>query len=416
MSRPRVFISHSAGGDDTAHALLTALEARLESEDFEVLLDERSITVGDSWESKIATWLDQCHAAVVLFTSKALASDYVKFEVSNLLHRWHRGGRDAGTFLLLPIVLETFTQQQLDDFYFYKHIRLWDVQRFGPGTADAIIDQIVTKLAPLKGMALESPGERLAGHVTAILKRIDDDGFLTWVAREIGVNTKGWPAAGVAPLVAGALVSTTMEHAWVAIGHLAQRLIDKQLIRQLFDLLMPCWVGPEAAQSLNEVTFKPPGQRCAVVNGRRLPFTPDAYLTRAKAQATFRGVVVPVVTKGLGLDVAGDLRRRVTEALERELKPNTLDEDDPETVASVLRNQPDATPVIVAMSLDVRHLPALVAVAKTQDLGKATFLALTDPAPADDDVPGLAVVHPRLPPDLEQRAFERYKTYSKQLT
>jgi len=414
MLKPRVFISHSARDDAPALALLNALEARLKAEGFDVLVDRRSLTVGDSWEAKIATCLDQCHAAVILFTARALASEYVKFEVSNLLHRWHRGGRDAGRFLLLPIVLEPFTEAQLDAFY--GRVRLWDVQRVGPDTDAAVIDQIAAKLSPLKAMALVTPGERLAGHVAAILKQIDDDPFLAGVANAIDIDTDQWPAAEVAPLLASALASTTLESAWRAIVLLAPRLvITPGLARELFDLLMPCWVGPEAAQSLEEVTVKPPGERCAVMNGNIPPFTPDAYLTRAKAQAIHKGKVVPIVTKGLGVDVAGELRRRVNEALERDLKVNPLDEYDPETVESVLRDRPDATPVIVTMALAPKDLPAVVDVARTPELGKATFVALTDPAPDDGVVPGLTVIHPLLPPGLELHAYRRHRDYSKEL-
>jgi len=414
MPKPRVFISHSARQDARALTLLDALEARLRAEGFDVLVDRRSLTVGDSWEAKIATWLDQCHAAVILFTARALASDYVKFEVSNLLHRWHRGGRDAGSFLLLPIVLESFTEAQLDAFY--GRVRLWDVQRFGPDTDAAVVEEIATKLSPLKGMSVAAPGERLAGHVAAILKRIDDDPFLTDVARAIDVNTDEWPAAGVAPWLASALVSTTIENAWRAIGLVAPRLIAFQgSLRELFDLLMPCWVGPEAARSLDEVTVKPPGQRCAVVNATVPPFTPGAYLTRAKAQARLAGMVVPIVTKGLGIDVEGELRRRVRETLERELEVNALDPYDPETLEDVLGRRADDTPVIVAMPLDARDVPAAAALAQTPGLEKATFLALTNPAPADAAVPGITVLHPLLPPGLELHAYRRHKDYTKEL-
>ena len=93
MPKPRVFISHSARGDDCALALLTLLDQRLRQDGFEVLLDLEGARGRRFLEYKIGTWLDRCHAAIALVTTKALASHYVKFEVSNLLHRWqHQGG------------------------------------------------------------------------------------------------------------------------------------------------------------------------------------------------------------------------------------------------------------------------------------------------------------------------------------
>src|SRR5262249_3500566 len=159
---------------------------------------------------------DACHGAVILFTTKALGSDYVKFEVSNLLHRWHRSGGPTGTFPLVPVLVEQLTQTQLETFY--GVINIWAIQRIGPDNDSAIIDALVDRLKGLKqGGLSDDIDERLTGHVAAILKRVQDDTYLTDVAGKIGADTSNWPAADVAALLADALVWSGIAARWNAV-------------------------------------------------------------------------------------------------------------------------------------------------------------------------------------------------------
>lgn len=412
MPKPRVFISHSARGDDRALALLTLLDQRLRQDGFEVLLDRKGLEVGDSWEYKIGTWLDRCHAAIVLVTTKALASHYVKFEVSNLLHRWQHQGGVAGTFPLLPVLVEPLTEPELTGFY--SVVNLWSVQRLGPDTDAAIADALAGKLAILKQPnAAGGIDQRLAGNVGSILRKVDDDS-LTEVAQSMGVDTSEWPAVNVAPLLADALISSRTADVWDAITRLQPRLHDAALFRNLFDLLMPCWVGPESARALEAVTVAA-GPRCAVMSGKTTRFTPEMHLARAKAQRpALAGVVLPISVAGTGLNLQAELTVKVRQSLEAELDVN--DSEVKTTVAAQLALRSSSQPVVVAVKLEMKQVPVLAGIAGTPEFRGATFLALTTDALPDNDPQGVTVLRPSLPGDLEDTSYLRHGQYEKTLS
>jgi hypothetical protein len=405
----RVFISHSAKGDPPAFAFVEKLAARLDAAGYEVLVD-LDLKVGDGWEHRIGWWVDRCHAAIVVFTKKALASDYVKFEVGNLLHRWDSAGGATGTFQLLPILIEPLTEKQLAGFY--SRINLWKLQRFGyvkdPTAAiKAVVDKLKTASKTINAF-----DDSLETDLASILENLKDD-KLTAAAVKVGLpGAANGPAANVVPLFVKALVSSSMSTAWEVIKALRVPLGPART-RDLFDLLMPCWVGAECARDLERVTTAAAGPRCALVDAEAVSFTPGMYLVRAKGRLPeMSGLVVPVVVSGLGKDFEGGLRSRVRALLEEKLDVNAPHLEFPTSVAEQLelrfqRNEP----VIVAMRIDARQLPGLKRVAQTQDFAHATFVALTRPAPADKDALGVTILRPLLPDGLEKRAYQLYQQY-----
>ena len=378
------------------------------------LIDRKCLEVGDSWEHKIGTWLDRCHAAIVLFTDKALKSDYVKFEVGNLLHRWHRAGGPTGSFHLLPVLVEKLTEKQLKGFY--STINLWAIQRLGPDKNDVVIKALVAKL---KAANLKAAGggadSRLETDVAAILNQVRDDDALTKAAADAGIDTTDWPAANVAMPFARALVSSTMATAWEVVKALRVPLGPSRA-RDLFDLLMPCWVGAESARSLDDVTKAKAGTRCALVDAASAKFTPAMYLRRAKARLPkYAGVIVEVRTGDIGTNVEAGLRNSVRRQLAVALDVDNPAREFPTSVEKQLRLRGQDEPVIVAVRLDAKLLPAMCAVAKSQEFEMATFLAVTKPAPVAADAKDVTILRPLLPEDLEDKAYNQHFTFTQVL-
>lgn len=415
MPKPRVFISHSAHDDGRALTLVKQLDRRLDAEGYDVLLDRKSLEVGDRWEHKINTWLGRCHAAIVLFTTKALKSEYVKYEVSTLLHRW-RDARESGVgFDLLPVLVEAFTEDDLKPFY--GPINLWEVQRLEPADDAATIDALLNRLKPLKeDLSTATIDERLAGHVAAILENIADRNFLTDVASQIGIDTQTWTAERAARLLAATLVDSRMAIAWRGIRALRPRL-GASLTRDLFDLLMPCWVSAAAAETLESVTRRKPGPRYALLRAQATKFTPTMYLSRAKAQVPkLAGSVVTVRTDDLGLNVKDDLLERVRTQLRETLNLNDPELEIPISLEATLANLEDSgETVIVSIKADPKLLPAFVAVAQANEFTGATFLALTPSPPGPQDTANIPVVLPLLPTELETFAYGQHREYEKKL-
>jgi hypothetical protein len=405
----RVFISHSAKDDPPALAFVKTLVGRLEKEGYEVLVD-LDLKVGDGWEHRIGWWVDRCHAAVVVFTAKAVASDYVKFEVGNLLHRWLSAGGAAGTFQLLPLLIEPLTEAQLKGFY--STINLWALQRFGYNKKpDAAIKAVVDKLKTVS-KKIAAFDDSLESDLASILENLKDD-KLAAAALQAGVSGAAtWPSTNVAPLFVKALVSSSMSTAWEVIKALRVPLGPTRT-RDLFDLLMPCWVGAACARDLERVTRAAAGPRCALVDAEAVSFTPGMYLVRAKGRLPrMSGLVVPVIVNNLGTNVEAGLRAKVRVLLEEKLNVNAPDLEFPTSVAEQLELKSKSNePVIVAMRIEAKLLPKLKKVAETEEFAYATFVALTRPAPADADAPGVTILRPLLPDGLEKRAYQLYQQY-----
>jgi hypothetical protein len=73
----KVFISHSS----TDEALASKVASYLERAGLEVWYDKREILPGDNWGDKIAQGLRESDAMVVLLTSGALKSDFMRRDI-----------------------------------------------------------------------------------------------------------------------------------------------------------------------------------------------------------------------------------------------------------------------------------------------------------------------------------------------
>jgi hypothetical protein len=377
MAEPRVFISHSANGDARATGLINTLYQQLRDDKFEVLLDRKSLEIGDRWEHKINSWLGRCHAAIVLFTAKSLKSDYVKYEVGTLLHRW-REAQDANRrFDLLPVLLEPLTDEQLKPFF--GTINLWEIQRLQPADDDEIINALLQKLRPIKtDLSTTTIDDRLGGSVAAILDKIGDPDFLKDpVAENVGISTKNWTPKRASRELADALVESQMGVICKAISELRSRL-DVAQARQLFDLLMPSWVSPAAAERLATLTGRK-GARYAALAARTAKFTPSMYLARAKAQArSYATSVLTVVTADLALNLKRDLENRIRSALHAR-----LDVDNPERASALS---------IVSRSIPAtaRHVIAVGAVAASSPPIEAAHFSSLGPTRDSREKPEIA--------------------------
>src|SRR5687768_11218947 len=111
----RIFISHSTDiTDEPGRKYVTAVVSGLadatdEKGDprFDVFYDRKSLEGGDDWNKKIVNHLIYCHAAVLILSPRALDSEFVKFEVSNLMARRAREldpQTNQPSFLVIPVL------------------------------------------------------------------------------------------------------------------------------------------------------------------------------------------------------------------------------------------------------------------------------------------------------------------------
>ena len=77
------FISHSKDDEHTAFAVCHALE----DTGFKCWIAQRDIQLGDRWSSAIIEAINQSDAVIVIFSSRANASDHVQREVEHAFNR-----------------------------------------------------------------------------------------------------------------------------------------------------------------------------------------------------------------------------------------------------------------------------------------------------------------------------------------
>jgi hypothetical protein len=289
---PGVFISHSAGGDDTAAALVEAIADSLEHAGWTPLVDRRQLRGGDPWREEIDDWIATCDAAVVVFAPKALASEWVRKEVANLmfLHR----ERDL---LVLPVLVGDVGPQDLSDAAF-EPTAIAEVQAVQAGDPAETALRIVEHLAPVLEQVL--PTEPLVEAVAAALRRYAPKP-LESVAATLGVDLDGrWKLArDKATVLARTLLTSELKHQASAVEELAK--VDPDPALRVLELVAPHgWVNPEAASRLAEIARRFRGQG-AGVNSERSD-TGEMYVNRAAFGWRARKVV-----PGLQEDQLGDL-------------------------------------------------------------------------------------------------------------
>ena len=308
----RIFISHSTDKSDVdGRAYLNTLVSGLaDARDehgqlrFEIFYDRKSLEGGDDWNLKIVNHLIYCHAAVLVLSPRALESDFVKFEVSNLMARRARQ-RDPQThqplFDVVPVLPwidgaavspQAFEKEMLAklDLGFWKAIGFGaGINYSGPSEAATIVPALIAKLSGVDVDSQDAAIARIERDIATYLERVKR-ALLDAAAVAAGFSA---PPPGVtdeeaAMHVTRGLLLSPLDLVFKALQEMKASL--KRDVVDVFDLLAPCWVSPEAARLLTApLERKPPGS-CAILNGALVSFTPESVRpARSRHESKGRG-------------------------------------------------------------------------------------------------------------------------------
>ena len=431
----RIFISHSTKiGDDLGRNYVTELVSGLADvkdekgdQRFEVFYDRYSLEGGDDWNRKIVNHLIYCHAAVLILSPRALDSEFVKFEVSNLMARRAREfdpQTNQPSFLVIPVLpwipgSAASPQAFKADMVAKLNQGFWGAIGFtaginflGPADAATVVPELLTKLADVGDSLPDDSFARLERHIATYLENVKPV-LLEAAADAIGVSA---PPAGAtreeqALHVTRALLLSPLDDVFKALQEMQPSL--KETVKDVFDLLAPSWVSPEAARLVAEPLGRIPRDCCLVVNGEQLDFTPEMYVRRARGRPRkAAGKIMQLHEPVSALNDFDELKRRVRELLrDRVPAPGNIDDPGyPAVLVKQLNTQSKLMPHVVAMPLSSEAMvPLLLKLSRVEEFASVLFVGLSGDLPfqaAGDK--GLVRLTPELRPEQESDAKTLY--------
>lgn len=299
----KVFVSHSAKNEADGR-VLKRIVAKLKAENFEPWVDYERLKTGNPWHAGITQALQDCDAAVILFSKAALASDFVKYEVSVLDHR----KRSQPSFGLFPVIIDRTALERFDK-DFYGAIRIKDFQFGRLKEKEKEVFDRLRKLDPV----LDVPSSDIEGALMQVFRNVAPE-----VLRRAAGELK-WPTWAHVPVADAEalsfvrqLLSASLADQIKALKKIVKDLPPDRDFAYVFGRIAPWWVDERAAHELSGVQRGTPGQRCALLNGTHGDWTCGMFLQRARPseEASLIPATIPV-----GRRAASDLLAQIRSSL-----------------------------------------------------------------------------------------------------
>lgn len=314
ISVPQVFISHSTNHDPRSADVRKQVQRELEGRGWLVFVDNDALRGGEEWKDVLYRWLADCDAAVVFVSEKALASPWVRREVSLLL--WRRALGSPLT--IVPVLLRDVSREQVEESDLADLLALEFVREEVPAVADAmgesLASRIVDRLPDLSTPLRAAPDGMQAwlDDIDACLTTVDHDRPLREALRALGADD--WHFTSIREgrrLLAHQMLGPGLSARIVA----ALRQIARQTsgsLQRLIDLVAPVWVDGEAARAL-----LPAGGQVFVLLNARLPETARHYVHRAACCSLYfrTETVTLIVGEDLAREFLHDCERAVRRLL-----------------------------------------------------------------------------------------------------
>ncbi|MGB1011669.1 MAG: toll/interleukin-1 receptor domain-containing protein [Thiolinea sp.] len=251
MSRPKkVFISHSTKTDENLVFLNAVCDAL--DNDFDVLVDRRTLKPSDQWHACILEWMYECDAVVILMSRRALEeSHWVLAEATVTSVR----RRNEADFKLIVVPLDDVNEQQIQDHPVFGGVAGLQDFQFAP-TCDCKNSTINAISDALKDLQVStSPFESFTVLIRQTLKNIDDEALEEAIKRvtcaQLPTMTRGRCRADVLARAVFRGSATPLANLRELLEKLAH-LVDHKQALTLLEMLKGIWVNAEAAAKLAE--------------------------------------------------------------------------------------------------------------------------------------------------------------------
>lgn len=404
LPKPKIFISHSAKEPATKKVLDALIKCL--KRDFDVLVDKDRLKAGQDFRDEIFSWINRAHGAIILFSSAALTSDWVRAEASFLAARRTLDK----SFTLIPVVLKPVTTNHLERKEF-SPMQFPSLQLVSSNNLQVICRKVSQGLAGLRRPTPPAtPVEKLIEKIAEILRRVSPNKLLS-AAQVMGLNVKTWTDSSKYPEL---LAEQMLERGLLSSGQGIREFDDSLGAEQtdlLIELIAPAWVSLRAAGTIPLIaTNEDLLLRRLWVNGgdKRPEFTADHFVRRACVRPPETCWPVLLVQPDAGEDEVGRYKRTIQEHLKNKIVG--VEDADELEVARVLANRETSRePIFVAFHPPGPAPDTLTALRK--EFGTLTFFILTGNQTTQSNFPPeVEFLEPRLQPGEEADAYAQYLT------
>jgi len=429
MAALKLFISHSSRLDDVAGAhdtdenwvLLRAICDTIKAQNFDVeieILVDQFIGSGKDWEKHLNLWLAECHAAIILYSKRALQrSDWVKKEATILYWRW----QVENDFPLLPVFFEDETDIKDADDNFWNTIGLPKVNSVTCSRdASEIVNEIKAQqnfqqlLTRLKSQ--QTPTTPFTAIANELRIHLDDDCIFTDLqAAWNRLQHADKPTDPVDSIEA--LISNLIRFLLVSPTECMQKLYDfatlitrretRERMQEVHGAVRAVWVNAGASSLLPTLYY---GDAILALNGIHLDdqgsigpdatgnFTVDRYIKRIWHDDV-KGVLVPLTDQATPDNIELEIWKRC-----RIYNPHSKQERLRKQV-----NRKDFVVVYLPVKDAATGLPdaerAREIIGLRQHYPKLRIVIASGEQPLDDELPGIRPIEPALDIDIEDDQY-----------
>ncbi|MFI0089366.1 toll/interleukin-1 receptor domain-containing protein [Streptomyces bobili] len=271
-----MFISHSTSEDPRTAELRDALARSLEARNYRVLLDVRIRQPGRPWQLKLARFLGECDAALVLVNADALGSPWVRRE-TNILH-WRKTLHPD--MVVITVLVDDVTAGRLRTSDL-RYLADDDVERATNGSPSQEAARLVELFPEIR--AVDDAVSKWLSNIGVQLSHIQDPSVFGRMAVALGLPEEEHeavtPGLGHLLLASQMLDTHSIERLANTVAEAWMGGLEAGRARQLADMVLPVWIDRDEARRIVRETDG--STRRVVILNVHSPQIGEQYLARA---------------------------------------------------------------------------------------------------------------------------------------
>ncbi|WP_433890607.1 toll/interleukin-1 receptor domain-containing protein [Streptomyces sp. CA-111067] len=297
----KLFISHSTSSDKRTARLRDGIADGLKGREYDVLLDVRIRRPSRPWQLKLACFLGECDAALVLVNKAALTSDWVRRE-TNILH-WRKTLNPA--MVLVTVLVGAVSPEELRNSEI-GYLAEDDLEKIGPGGSAGSAAE-VGRLVAMFPKVLRAGNDAVSSWLRNIaiqLSEIKHESTFAEIAQELEIPAEEHTelVPGMAPVLLASQMLDTHDIAKLLKTLLAalDGGLEPRRTALLATMVFPAWVDRDEARRIVRDTDG--SVRRVIILNVDSPLIGQQYLDRAFCVNSRSYYIAQAVGRPLGED------------------------------------------------------------------------------------------------------------------